>query len=459
MRPSARQVEIRAESDGTFQLVARRAADTGPDVQHTLIVWVEPAGQERTVRAARVDWLGDLADEIEHDLGALTLVLPPLLAEGRAVDSGAGVPALVQVDRPWRDEAGEVCWSRVPSFETRAAPDGSFQVRGFLPEDVQELRLRASHTLGPDSEVVVPAGAGGIVLSSLARAELWGSAWLEPELEPYVSIAAHGPALFELPLRSPIPVDEPPELGGLVFGGRSFPPGSYALRLSVAGEPQPGIELGRVVLSAGEPARVPGLDLRGFVRPLRLTLRDEQGAPVPDARIQRRRPGARAFESHGGARELEPGLWELATTEPELELLVTAPRLKQAHLARVLGDRTVVLQRMLDVEVTLANMPPVAGSALDLHLALEEPLPGTLGVHATGSVDRGWARLALTAPGRYTLSVTLRDPAPCGRRAWKGTWIRLDVRDVEGLQRLEAQLSERDVEVLLERWKAAEPRR
>jgi len=456
---SERPVDVQCEVDGSFRLVVLRRSDRGPDVVHTLVLWVEGAGQDRPVRAARADWLGDLEPGVEHDLGTLTFVLPPLLAAGRAVEDGRGVPALVGVDRPRRDDRGEVCWTSVPSFQTRAGAEGSFEVRGFLPEDVEELRLHASHVHASSTAVVVPVGAGGILLGSLPRAELSGAARLEPELVPHVSIAAHGPVRYELPLHAPTALDEPFEEGAWLFGGRSFLPGDYRLLLSVDGESEPEIELGRVTLTAGAHARLPALDLGRLARRLRLTLHDEQGVPVRHARVQRRRPGAEAFEPHGSAREFEPGLWELATTDPELELLVAAPGRKRAHLTRVSGDRAVVLRRMLEVEVTLANLPLVAGSAFDVHLTLEDPLPGVPGHYAIGSVDRGRARMELAAPGRYQLSVTLKDPARCGRSAWKGTWIRLDVQDVEGLQHLHAQLSERDVAVLIERWLAADARR
>jgi len=448
-------IAVRCDPRGEFH-VNEVTWKTGPEVLHTLILWTEENGRSPRTLAARFDWLGDLEDGIENDLGVQRLTAPPLVVAGcvRAAD-GHGPGASIRVERAWTDHDGGLRWWNLPSLDTGTAEDGTFEIRGYLPEGVQDLRLKPGHPELEAPERVVSVGTGGVVLQMQCptRAAIRGSAWLEPELERYVELELQGPRHLLLSLCRPVPTDAPPKDGDHVFHAEQLLPGEYRLGLHVRGEEEQALELGRVTLAADEKRELAALDLRGRVRLLHFTLLDEARQSISSFRICHRRPGEMEWQ------EGLEGEGVLATSAASMELLVDSPGFRRLHLAGVETDRTIVMRPAYSVEIAFENLPIqlALDASFDVDLCQMDQPAGTAWIDCGhGDVNGVAARLQVTATGPHGLWLTMHDRRDCKHEAAKGIALPLEVFDVDGPQVFSVRLSQFELVTLAARWRGEE---
>jgi RNA polymerase sigma-70 factor (ECF subfamily) len=318
----------------------------------------------------------------ELDLGDLTFTAGPLVAAGQvfAGERPASIEDLTLAVNSQRFANGLWALGSNGTLQTQWTSDARFTVRGFVPDDAEQLRLAVK--------------SGGMLPATLEFRR--GSEGLRVELKPSCGCVvrfAHGTAIQPgmvvvrllpadpvLQAKRDVPFAEVWRNTGLTVGKKvddavteytwlDREPGRYLLTLSTPAEQQPAVQR-EVALVAGRTESI-DLELPEGLRLVTVKVVDEAGAPIRDEHavvLLDRSDG----QQWVGA-PVENGAAVLLLSQPACPVLALAPH-RAAVRTVVRGDCTVALQPASTVHVRLANAPTLPpGVKLELRV---EPEPG-----------------------------------------------------------------------------------
>lgn len=359
------------------------------------------------------------------ELGDVVLGEPPFLASGRVVDdagrplAGAEVRILVRK----RLEHMEPFWdgpSDLPSATTDAA--GAFEVRGWIGEEEAEELGIAADLLGhaqPEPSLIAP-GARELVLVLAELGVVAGALLLDPDLPlGCVTVTLYRDGAPRNRAR-----EHQAQFPALRDAHASFhwpdiEPGALTLEVELASDPRSVLSLPIRVGAGGAPdPRLAGIDLRGLLRVVTLTVVDDAGAPIGDGWVQALDPRAEATAARwfdGGA-PVRGGSVELVLTRA-VDLALSAPRRRAQRLERVFEDRTVRLGAGPRVRLVLPDTLAIPEPPLVLSARLEPLDPGSrvkpsadpFAFEADGRAT-GW----VDEPGSYALEWVAERRGPDG---------------------------------------------
>jgi hypothetical protein len=343
----------------------------------------------------------------EKDVGDLKALPAPLLAEGRVTGDEPEVLQGVSVHFEQQSvREGKVHWSYLQDALVVRGEEGRFELRGET--QAVRLRVRAQGERFLASEPVeFDAGArglelevqrGGVLEAQLLTDFRWGWEGLRPTLTPLPPVKS--------PVRPGQCVDRQAERARFLWLGLS--PGKYRFELQVPSLPRPLVAFDEIEIRSGErtrDARLLPLDLRGRLRRIELTIVDEHRKPVSVwgtevlvVDVDPERAPARVDAQQAPVPLL---------LETPVDIVVRAPGRRRQELRGVYESREIVLTAGLAVEIALeGEMPKLPdGVTLSASLACKEKVPERNAPSAR--VENGSARLKVSTPGRYGLTLTL----------------------------------------------------
>jgi hypothetical protein len=310
------------------------------------------------------------------DLGDVAFAPVPVLAGGSVwMPSGAPCKSAsveLQLLGPQRE-----C---IDTLHAVSAADGAFELRGW-PEDLCDLELSVHHASGLSVlDRRIPPGMTGLAIRMEAGGAVAGRVLLDggsaKELVRCVLVQA-GAADAPLALEA---------LGSGRLTSARLPPGTYTLRVMLAGQADPLLVVEGLAVMNGvltEPPEINPLDLRGRLREIPIRVTDEDGKAL-EASLRYRPAGGGedAWKAHPYA---PPGPLVLRTGANALDVEAAAPGMRG------------LLQEEIRAETTLRLLP---GPTVVLVLREPRQLPADCVLRANlRPVDSGWERGS--PPGRF----------------------------------------------------------
>jgi protocatechuate 3,4-dioxygenase beta subunit len=366
------------------------------------------------------------------DLGDVALPDPAVFCRGKVIDeSGAPVPDARIGMRIRRDatssESDEFYWSD-GYLRVSTKADGTFELEGPPPSNVDgRLFLRAAHKsfvlvelvpLDLNAPVVVRMSRGGGLKGSILGGSTSGAA---ERIEVVVSGDAVREAAFDDvdPSDATARVVDVRPLGDFELGG--LRPGRATVAFRVRGSDAPLHVVPDVEVVAGpavEDPRLKDVDLSRFFGVVRVTVRDEDGRPVTDARVCAYADGAYRWTHHEVD---ENGVASIPKIGAPALIVATAPGRAGRDLGRPDADVVAVLTKaiecrlavVLPADVELPPAPYGLSAALtwrgeaDDDAQAHRPYLEALQPDPPGSsfgVDRTYSCVVRT-PGAYSLQV------------------------------------------------------
>lgn len=378
-----------------------------------------------------------------NDLGTIALAMPPLIASGRVIDpAGQPIPGarvLVEVPSTRETTAASNVWRTAWELRTRTDPWGRFVVRGEL--DATAIALTASHlehVAGERTETVV--GSKGIEIVLERAGELAGNLLL-PEGTPGEGFLVRALREGDRSASTPGRIDASGafEVSGLLEG-------TYTVEILLREEPDCSLSIHGIAVREGATTRDERLrevDLRGRVRSFTIELQDEEGRPVAQGSLSRRRPGTEeGVPQRVWERE---GRFTITTCCTSLDIEVDAPGFRTELLEGVGEDRTVTLRRGPRVRLVVPNAPALADGRF-LGVQLRRAAVGRWRPPALGWLDPdGSVRLFAKAPGPHEVVLVVAERVG-GRRSTHqvsaGPEAVIEVADSGDEQVFEIRLSE-----------------
>jgi hypothetical protein len=336
-----------------------------------------------------VEWIpADREQSLRSDI--------PVYARGRVIDeSGAPVSqAYVSILRRRRRAPGAdfgICPTRHGELSVTDA-DGAFEIRDAPLNDLDgPFRIAAFHAAHYPSDASVPSRETPIVVRVARGGGLRGrfAAAAAPYARYRFEVVVSGPAVDSLPIKVARNVEELrrrfaaiDEDGGFLIDGLA--PGTAVVTVREAGVEGTPIVEAEVEIAAGriaEDPRLQDVDPPIAGPPLRISVRDEEGKPVPDAIVSEL---AEAKSSGWDGEAYSRREWRRHSVDRDgvafvprrarpLFLTASAPSRGAIGLGRTANDAVVVLPPQIDCVVAfvlpedLAIPPPPYLLYLSLH--------------------------------------------------------------------------------------------
>ena len=421
-------------------------ADEHGRFEWTLAKGAEPAGRTAWfLKTGREDVFAESVLPFivpkHHDLGDVRFEPPPVLVTGRVVDvAGNAVAEATLLVQSVTWVQGERNLRHIASHRATSDSAGAFEVRGFAPEGELAVNVGAHEHLPAVQEFL--AGERDVVVVLTDAAQVKGRLLLDEDIDPVdlsvivvtpdksYSWAADLDGSFQI---QGIPLG--PAL--LALGGRRW-----------GGPPMELFEL-EIARGAAQDSRLDPIDLRGVLLRTRLRVEDADGVVV--GTIVVRALTQTSFHVPDDSLTLplvsksgSDGFHTILHGAPVLiELLADGLRANPCTLAG--GEMRLTLQRGLQVEVRLSGteqLPKDAFAGVQLHLppGLQRPRDRSSGPASDAN------HFALPHAGEWKGWVTLaRGAAPgCGLGA--GQEFRIEVQDIDDVQRFEIRLDSTSIE-------------
>jgi hypothetical protein len=371
------------------------------------------------------------------EMGELVLTPPPLVAEGRVVDT-AGRPiedavVLVSEARVFGAD-GELHFARLHDARARTGADGAFRLARRVDGDIVRLELVHPGFLAEPLEVA--PGTRGIELIAVGTGGLAGRLLTDSLLRPRVYVRG---GAGSAPAKGAAHEAD----GGFLFA--TLVPDTYTLSVAVGDDVL--IEVGDLVVTAGEVTRDPriqALDLRGRLHAFTLVLIP----PEPDRDLRGTVHFAPAGRGEPERREFFFGTKvTVLAVEPRIDATLKVQGFRAERLI-VSEPRTEVRLRP-GIEVVLALPPdlelPARGARIGAAL-------GELGSFSSTFDERGELRCTAYEAGRtrvhWFLARYSENTMTSGPLTLP-TEHHVDVRDVEGEQRFELPVTNADLAAAL----------
>ncbi|NOT32065.1 MAG: carboxypeptidase regulatory-like domain-containing protein, partial [Planctomycetes bacterium] len=372
-------------------------------------------------RAARVTLAAPVAAG-QIELGDVVLDLPPLLARGSVADErshpvrAAKLLFQEKTEVPWR--RGTFDWFPLPRGAVASAPDGSFELRGWTRSERLQLSVhRPGYERVEPLEFSPPAEDLRLVLRSegaiagrilTTRGRVQGMVDLSVHDERG---AFHGGGITW-------GADGAFRIGGL----RS---GSYTLQLRQWSHYPGSHAWPGIVVRSGETAEIGDIALDELVTLLRFDLRDQSGAPIPDALIRWSISGGEHLAASGVLEKDSSGTHLLPTLELPLSVELEAPGFLPAKLEDVRTDQRVVLTRGPHVQLVLGGLP-----RLGEHWSVWARLERGETTEASAVFDtKGRTSLYLGHSGPFHVGLWLQHGGETGFKSLAGLGWQIEVAD------------------------------
>lgn len=438
---SARNRYLVTEADGTFRLPVDPAFDAE---EGRCTFEIAADGSDGRTISAQVEVPLPLSSG-DVELGDLLLELPPLIVAGSVVSSlgtpisNAQITVLRQVGVD--DPGGQVLWTSVQGVRGTSGPEGRFEVRGRI--QAREIAVAASHRDYVQGETTPIAFGAPEVRLELEKA---GSVAIRVLVDEGIerNDLQFSAASIERPERTTNQGREGDDtvlLGGLV-------PGMHRVQCRLVGDQVPILELDDVLVQAGETTRDPRLDpldLRGRLRMFTLEASDESGAPVVFG-LAARRSGFSSRYAPMQAPQREPGRVRIVTSHGPLDLLVSAPGLRDTQIDGVDGDRSIVMLAGLPVRIHFVGGVPLLEKGESLTLSVRSESGQSSGGAPSVRVDeRGLADCSVGAPGTYAVTAWLSRNDGSIVSVQGGERSRIEVDDRDSLQEYEIVVTADDL--------------
>ena len=394
----------KTDAQGRFRIQMEKRE--GPPAKGTLTLSIPQKGLE-----ARAALTFPLPPGVTN-LGDLTLVPLPFLAEGKVVDpsgkplAGAAVRAYPANRVYGPHDPSFLAINRMPSVTDA---HGRFRLRGKAKTG--KIRLKAARKGWIQKEpVLVPRGSKGVTLVLHKGGSLEAVFLLDPGIsleKVHLSLTTRNGAL---------PRSFQPKIEKNKALWEGLPAGIFVLQVRIGLVSSVLAEIPGIAVEEGKKTRDPRLnpvDLRGKIRILRLDVVDASGKKV--------RPFYTGFDKESGDSSfLFPGNGTLFLPMAETaRLFVTAPGYRGRVVSLTGGKVRVVLEKGIEVRLSLAEKEVIPDPPLRLGVGLM-PLPRKKGgpprlafLPFTGDIrwfDReGILTFHLSFPGKYRVFWTLSE--------------------------------------------------
>lgn len=323
--------QLRTDRDGVLVLALGEPWVEG--VRRTLHLALDDSAPAPP--AAKLDLSRDYTPG-RHELGDLTLRLPPVVAAGRVLAaSGAAVGgALVHVTE--LNSEGEREWTALDT-EVECDAGGAFVVRGDAASE--RIRVRARTPTAHSAEQDVARGAANLQLTLVEGGSLAGRLLLD-------ATSAADALTIVLTRQEQHANSSHVELErNGVFKSENLAPGMWRLEVRAAGTHQAFATLDELLVPSGAPCsdpRLESIDLRGQLTTIRLEL----VPPRPNERVlgvvvvTPKSPTGEPFE-----RMLQDRRVDLAVAAGSVDLRVETTGFRTVHRTDVRGDQRIELER------------------------------------------------------------------------------------------------------------------
>ncbi len=352
-----RTVEIPTDDEGRFEL--DQPLQTTSQGQATLTVYLPgPRGEERLSAARELP--PDLRPGL-HDLGELTLELPPLLASGVVLDESgepvAGMWVTPSVRIQWNPEHPDsFYWNELHGQRVRSDERGAFELRARLAPQPIRLAAAGRNLKGEPVEALV--GAGALVLRVSGTGSIEGSVRLDPGIPAHHLLARaelqDQGGMGEMAWYQPTRVAEDG-----TFRVENLRPGTYTLNIQPTSGRFPFGVFRDVLVRAGESTRDPRfdpLDLRGRLHMVRLEIVDSQGQPVREGQVQ--------FRTTSEEKPTQTSIWfqdgrsTLFPSSLPIDVTIQSEGYVDAALLAIDSDQRIVLERGAELRLILRGVSP-----------------------------------------------------------------------------------------------------
>jgi len=385
---------------------------------------------------------------------------PSLTVERHRISTRRGVQR-----EYWRsDQSVHLMLSDAGSFEFRGTPEpGRLRVKvsatGYLPLEPIEFAIG---TKGLE----VPLIQGGSVTATVKVDRGTAPATLQARLVPTSGQPDHERG-WDDPLRGESDYRGGRGTGELGYRWKGLRPGVYRLEIGPKGMKEPPIMVANVQVTAGRETRDPrlkGLDLRGKLRQVTLTIQTPDGKPLKwlgQSTVLIRPPG-KLTDLEGQSIDRQGQVKLVLGTEP-LRVLVIVQGYAVKDVDGILTDTTIRLDPPLQIEVRLRGGGPAVpeGSTLQLMLSsTRRPDPafarlryrtpqgggglsGMLNVRVPSvTVKDGVAVFQVPQPGEYRVYGMIAGARGARRRVLQATPGTIQVENTGTEQSFEVELSQ-----------------
>ena len=417
------------DAEGRFGF-ALGDSDWDVDATRTLMLAADSAWNLGDRPRAEIDLSFDLPAG-RHELGDIRLLDPPILVTGTVLGSGGEPIQGARVVPEWRRTYGEPgtesfgeWWE--PGYEHRDETDakGRFRLAGRTEE--AEFRISASADgYIQDEQPLFTPGTREVKIILRRGASLLGSVLLDEGITAHSVDVSWG--VGEEPERwdsssTSLASDGTFKLDGLA-------PGQGTFYVHVEGTPRPLVEIKDVAVLDGQEnrdARLQGIDLRGKLHQIKITVVAENDRPLEGVMIhQRTGPNSSSGSGLSGDMTYE------AVVGPEGgSFTVEASGCVEVHLKGVRTDQRVVMRTTPPVRVLLLGID-IPEEPFGINVSLEavvessegeESRPFHGGLSAEIAAD-GVAVFESISPGRYKVGITWIRRSGNG---WTGTGVDME---------------------------------
>ncbi len=309
----------------------------------------------------------------DNDLGEVRMRGPEILAAGTVTLDGAApgsATVRITVERLLDDR-----WQSDPDSRATVDAEGAFSISGpAVPDQHLRLRITSADAL-PIEPVECTAGTTDLRVE-LSSGGTVTATFLVDESVPYRSFRYRLRGSGELDRLQQVVQDReelrsaenlrPAGDGRVSMTWKALPPGTRTLSVVAPGQSQPIVAVEGLDVANGlcEDRRLDGIDLRGLVREVLLSVLDSNGQMVKGEAAS-----ILAIDDEGNARgfQLRTGAVVIPATKP-LRLWIDVPGQRIAEFHDVFSDRTLRVEPASELPVRLT--PPLGRLPANTHLEL-----------------------------------------------------------------------------------------
>lgn len=321
------------------------------------------------------------------DIGDIRLGIGPLLAAGIVVDDAGEPVAGAEIRVRFRDPPGarpERPDIGMPSAMT--GDDGRFAVRG----EGSSPRIEVSATLHghlPSDTAAVAAGQEGLRLVLQRAGSVRGRILVEdglPRHDIRLTLNPGTPPARPSPTATTPGEEMSPDREGN-FAWPGIPPGMYELVVRVVGEPAPLATIPAVSVRPAETTTLPGIDLRGKLRTITITVLASDGTPVQDGRLTLKPADGSSADMSGHVLEGRPVT--VLTAAATVGVLIAAHGFRLETVDGIAADREIRLREALRVRLKLSESVVLPPPPAELRIRLA---PRAVAIPEGGTLHRRW---------------------------------------------------------------------